>query len=143
MYYIMVFIKSDILSMNKVDMEKFFFCLSVLLSIDYCLGKFLKKIKKCFIIFLQILKTKFKSFKEKFNFFKTQNTLQCLQEKFKRKNLQSVSAPLCLRQKFFFSSYTPQRILCIPAFCFNFCAWETYLVISSLFQKRNTKCDCT
>ena len=45
--------------------------------------EFFKKIKKLFITFLQILKTrKFKSFKEKFHFFKTQNTLLCLEEKF-------------------------------------------------------------
>ena len=43
MYYIMAFIKSDILSMNKVDIKKFFFCFGVLLSLDYCLGNFLKK----------------------------------------------------------------------------------------------------
>ena len=39
----MAFIKSDIVSTNKIDIEKFFFCLGVPLSIDYCLGNSLKK----------------------------------------------------------------------------------------------------
>ena len=34
----MVFIKSGILSANKVDIEKFFVCLGVLSTVDYCLG---------------------------------------------------------------------------------------------------------
>ena len=34
MYYIMALIKSNILSMKKVEIEKFFFCVSVLLSTD-------------------------------------------------------------------------------------------------------------
>ena len=41
--------------------------------------------------------------------------------------------------KFFFPPYTPRRILWVYEFCFNFCAQETYLVISGLFQKRNLK----
>ena len=46
MYYIMAFLKSDILSTNKVDIEKFFFCLGFLLSIDYCLGNSFQKNKE-------------------------------------------------------------------------------------------------
>ena len=78
----MAYIKWDVLSKNKADIEKFFFCLGVLLSID-CLENSLKN-KETLHYFLQILKTqKFKCFEEKFYFFKVQNTLLCLKEKFK------------------------------------------------------------
>lgn len=38
----MALIKSDILSKNKDDIQKFFFFLGVLLSVDYCLLNSLK-----------------------------------------------------------------------------------------------------
>ena len=83
MYGVMAFIKSDTLSTNKVDIENFSFVSVYLISLGYCLGNSSKKRKKRFIIFLQILEMqKIKSFEEKFNFFETQNTLLCLEEKF-------------------------------------------------------------
>ena len=114
---ICITIKSDILSTNKFDIEKFFFCFGVLLSLDYCLGNLKKKTKKRFITFSQILKTrKFKCFREKFNFLKTQNTLLCLKEKFKKKNLQSV--PSVSQTKYFF--------LVLPR---EFCAYVSFVLI--------------
>ena len=83
MYGVMAFIKSDTLSTNKVDIENFSFVSVYLISLGYCLGNSSKKRIKRFIIFLQILEMqKIKSFEEKFNFFETQNTLLCLEEKF-------------------------------------------------------------
>ena len=74
---------------------------------------------------------KFQSFKEKFNFFKTQNTLLCLKEKFKKKNLQ--------KENIFFLLILPREFCAYVSFGFNFHAYRTYLVISGLFLKKKHK----
>ena len=58
-----------------------------------------------------------------------------LKEKFEKKKInKSVSTPLCLRQNIF-SPDTPEIIMYIREFCFNFHACETYLINSGLFKK--------
>ena len=54
----MAFIKSGILSMNKVDIEKFFCCLGVLLSADYYLGNSLKNKEMLHYFFTDFKDTK-------------------------------------------------------------------------------------
>ena len=130
----MAFIKSDMLSMNIVDVV---FLLSQC-SIKHRLlfREFFKEIKKSFIIFLQILKMqKFKCFKEKINWYKTQNALMCLKEKFKKKHLQSVSMPLCLRQNIFFL-YSPENFLCLWVLIYFSCTWNW---VSPVFLKKETQ----
>ena len=41
-------------------------------------------------------------------------------------------------EEIFFHSYSPQRILCIREFCFDFCTRETYLVLYGLFSTKKS-----
>ena len=124
MCYIMVFIKSDILSMNKIDIQVFLLS-RCSIKRRLLFREFFKKIKKRFIIFLQILKTqKFRCFKEKFSFFKMESTSLCLKEKLKKK-IYKEYPHLRRKTKFFFQT----KYFFLHVLSREFCTYVSFILI--------------